>query len=108
MPSMNFELIHQAMQSRKIVLATYNGYERAMCPHTLGYKNGREKALFYQFAGDSKSGLGEIGSPENWRCLFVEQLSDVRIEEGEWHTSSGGHMRPQPCVDDVVAEVTAG
>jgi len=107
MPSHSFESIRQAMAGRKVVIATYDGFTRRMCPHTLGYKNGREKALLYQFAGGSKSGLGPAGSPENWRCVFIDRLSDVQIEDGEWHTAIGGHSRPQTCVDQIVEEIVA-
>ena len=62
-----------------------------------------KKALFYQFAGQSSSGLEPDGSPENWRCVFVEQLQNVQITDAEWHTAPN-HSRPQTCVDEIVAE----
>jgi hypothetical protein len=105
MPSATFALILQAMEERKNVVAMYHGFERHMSPHTLGHKNGREKALLYQFAGGSSSGLGAPGSPDNWRCLFVDQLSAARIEGGDWRTAIGGHSRPQTCVGEIVLEI---
>ena len=102
-----FDLIRQAMNERLIVAATYDGFVRHLCPHTLGYKNGKEKALLYQFAGGSKSGLGPEGSPQNWRCVFVSELSGVRLQNGDRHTAIGGHSRRQTCVDNIVLEVVA-
>src|SRR5262249_33922766 len=30
---------------------------------------GQPRALCYQYGGESESGLGPIGSPDNWRCV---------------------------------------
>jgi len=102
-----YEIIKDAIQNKEIVVAWYDGYERIMCPHTLGTKKGRPQALFYQFAGNSKSGLSPDGSPNNWRCLFLDQLTNVRSEDakGQWHTAPN-HSRPQTCVDVTDVEVT--
>ncbi|WP_205953608.1 hypothetical protein [Pseudoxanthomonas winnipegensis] len=91
--------------SKQQILAVYHGHPREMCPHVIGYKNGREKALFYQFGGTSSSGRdARPGSPENWRCLFIDELSDVLAQDGPWHTADN-HSSNQTCVDDVDVEV---
>jgi hypothetical protein len=100
-----YQLVREAIQDKRIVIAWYDGYERIMCPHVLGTKNGRPQALFYQFAGSSKSGLSTDGSPNNWRCLFLDQLTDVHSEEGQWH-GAPNNSRPQTCVDQIDVEVT--
>lgn len=76
-----------------------------LSPHCLGTKNGRDQALFYQFAGGSKSGLSPDGSTDNWRCLFIDELTNVRSERGRWHTAPN-ESRPQRCVDQVDVEVS--
>jgi hypothetical protein len=100
-----FQLLRQAIQQKKQVTADYHGYRREMCPHTLGWKHGKEKALLYQFGGGSKSGLAPVGSPDNWRCLFVSELSNVQIIDGAWFTAPN-HSRPQTCADEIDCEVT--
>jgi hypothetical protein len=42
----------------------------------------------YQYGGDSESGLGEEGSPSNWRCVDVGILRSVKLLEGVWKTAS--------------------
>ena len=84
--------------------APFIGQARHMCPHVLGMKNGKEHCLFYQFAGTSSSRSIVPGSKENWRCLDIQVLQNVRVIDGEWHTASN-HSRPQTCVDIVDAEV---
>lgn len=98
------ELIVDAIRNKQQVLATYDGYDREMCPHVLGYKGGTLQALFYQFGGFSSSGAISPGSPGNWRCMVLSKLSDVRVQDGPWHTAPN-HTRPQTCVDTVIAEV---
>ena len=100
-----YSLVKQAVLDKDQVIATYNGYRREMCPHVIGTKNGREQALFYQFAGESSSGLQPAGSPNNWRCIPLSGLSDVEIRKGTWHTAPN-HSKPQKCVGNIDVEVT--
>lgn len=75
-----------------------------MCPHTLGTNNGREHALFYQFGGGSSSGLS-TDPRQNWRCMFLDELSNVSACNGPWH-SGPNHSRPQRCVAVIDVEVS--
>lgn len=100
----NYELVQRAIIERKQVIAKYQGHRREMCPHVIGHKRGRPQALFLQFGGTSSSGLSPLPS-ENWRCIPVEELVDVELRDGEWHTAPN-HSRPQTCVDEIAAEVT--
>jgi hypothetical protein len=68
--SQNYALFEQAMAMRKQILCVYGGYPRELCPIILGHSQGQEKALTYQFSGQSKSGLPPQGE---WRWpLAVE------------------------------------
>jgi hypothetical protein len=83
MPSV-VDLIVEAIHKKWIVTAIYQGYQRIMCPHVIGYKyekdgSRRLNALFFQFAGGSKSGLPPGGM---WRCIHVDELSNVSIPQG--------------------------
>jgi len=93
-----YNLIRQAIERRQQVIATYRGYDREMCPHAVGVnKRGEQQALFYQFGGQSGGELGPPGSPDNWRCLRIDELADVSVRDGGWHTAPA-HTRPQTCV----------
>ena len=100
-----YSILRDAIQKKQNVAATYKDHYREMSPHTLGAKKGRQKALLYQFGGSSSSGLGPAGSTENWRCVFVDELQNVKVIGGEWH-SAPNHSRPQTCVDEIDVEVT--
>jgi hypothetical protein len=106
-PGQTYQMIFQAIINKDIVIATYHGYVREMCPHVIGKKNGRAQALLYQFAGGSSRGLKPDGSLANWRCLFIDELSDVSIKKsaGEWHTASNYSAAAQHCVEEIELKV---
>jgi len=95
-----YTIVRDAILGRRQVIAIYRGLRREMCPHVLGVKHGRTQCLFYQFGGESRSGLGPDGSPENWRCIPIIELEDVEVRDGPWHTAPGYGGR-QGCVDYV-------
>ena len=74
-----------------------------MSPHTIGTKNGREKVLLIQYAGHSNKGLSPR-MEDNWRCLFVSELSDVSINQDTFVTASN-HSTSQRCIDEIDAEI---
>ena len=97
-PSDVYDLIREAIEQRQHVFATYEGLRREMCPHALGSnKQGEAMALFYQFGGESHEPLGPTGSPDNWRCLRIAELSNVSLRPGDWHTAPH-HTRPDTCI----------
>jgi hypothetical protein len=100
-----YAVVRQAILDKGQIVATYRGHRREMCPHVIGTKNGREQALFFQFAGSSSSGLPPGGE---WRCIPIDDLTDVSSRAGRLHGVAG--TRPQTCVDriDVQAAATAG
>ncbi|MFW2078843.1 hypothetical protein ACG94X_14200 [Acinetobacter sp. ULE_I010] len=102
--SIEYELVKKAILEKKQIFAIYQGYEREMCPHVIGRKNRKEQALFYQFGGESSTGTIVKGSTSNWRCIRVNELDNVRIVDGPWHTADN-HSRKQTCVDVIDAEV---
>lgn len=98
-----YAIIREAIVRKQHIYAVYKGHYREMCPHVIGTKNGREQALFYQFGGESSSGLS-MDPRMNWRCCVIDELSDVVAVDGDWHTAEN-HSRPQTCVDEIDVEV---
>ncbi|HUF55811.1 MAG TPA: hypothetical protein VMM55_04545 [Thermohalobaculum sp.] len=96
-----YAVLRQAILDRSQVACIYKGLPREICPHVIGLKNGREKVLSYQFAGQSSKGLPPQGE---WRCMFVDEITDAVGRAGEWHTS-GPHTQPQTCVDQIDVEI---
>jgi hypothetical protein len=101
-----YALIRQAILVKDIVALNYHGSIREMCPHVLGKTKSHFYSLMYQFAGESKGGLKPDGSPENWRCLRLDELSQVAVRKskGEWHTASN-YSAMQNCVSEIDVRV---
>lgn len=100
----NYNLIRKAIEEKLQVTGYYKGLYREMCPHTLGKKNGKLQALFFQFGGQSSSGLS-VDPKNNWRCIPVNELTAVSIKEGQWY-SAANHSRPQTCVGEIDVEIS--
>jgi uncharacterized protein YutE (UPF0331/DUF86 family) len=96
-----YRLFEQAMAERKQVLCMYDGYRRELCPIILGHSQGDEKALAFQFGGESKSGLSPSGQ---WKCLLLSGVSEVQLRQGPWHAGSR-HSQKQTCVEVVDLDV---
>lgn len=93
----NYSLIKQAIETKKPVHATYQGRHREMCPHTLGKgKDGKTMALFLQYGGSSSKGL-DPDPAKNWRCIDIDDLTNLKIVDDEWQTATN-HSQPQSCV----------
>lgn len=101
MASSTYQQFEQAMATRKQILCDYDGYPRELCAVILGHSKGHEKALTFQFAGESRSGLPPQGE---WRCLWLSKVSNLRLRDGPWHAGMR-HTEPQGCVENVDIDV---
>jgi len=81
-------VLAQAIDERRTVRARYHGHERLLCPHALGWKDGRAKVLAYQSAGSTNSGPLPEAPHDRWRSLFVDEIEDPRIvPDAGWDTA---------------------
>jgi hypothetical protein len=78
----------------------YQGHPRAICPIILGYSDGAEKALTFQFKG-SGSKRPVRGQ---WKCLTLAEVSNAEIIDGPWHAGEQ-HSQSQSCVKDVDLDI---
>ena len=99
--------VRSAIVHRRPIAALYGGRRRLLCPHLLGWNKRRRLQVWcYQYGGDSVSGLKPAGASANWRCLTVENLSQVELLVGPWQTAEN-HSRPQTCIEEVELDVDA-
>ena len=92
-----YTVLTEAIMTKQQVTARYHDEERLFSPHALGTKRGVAHVLVYQYAGGSRTGLPPGGE---WRCLNVEELSEIRLEPGAWRTSENV-FNPQTCLDEI-------
>jgi hypothetical protein len=89
MPSSAYATLRSAIRHRQIITVEYKGHTRKVCPHIIGHTgDGEEIALCYQFAGTSPQGLQADGSPQNWRCLKMAEITIIGVEDGAWHSAA--------------------
>lgn len=99
----NYSILRQAITNKQSISCTYKDKTRHMSPHTLGTKNGTPMVLLVQYGGESSKGLGP--NPEdNWRCLFVSELSNISTNTDNFVTASN-HSVGQKCIDQVDVEI---
>ena len=97
--------VRAAIIQRRPIAALYRRRRRLLCPHLLGWNRHRRlQVLCHQYGGES--GLKPAGASDNWRCLAVENLSQVELLEGSWQTAEN-HSRPQTCIEEVELDVDA-
>lgn len=101
-----YDQVRLAIKNKQQVIATYGKHRREMCPHAIGLgPTGNEQALFFQFAGASSKGDVRLLPDEaRWRCLALDDLSDVVIQDGDWHSGSN-HGTPNTCIRTMDLEV---
>ena len=104
MNSSTYQVIKNSILNKQQVFATYDNFQREMCPHVIGTKDGVEQALFYQFGGYSSKGRITEQTKNNWRCITISKLTNVSVKDGEWFTF-GNHSMPSFCVDTIDVEV---
>ena len=100
-----YELLRYAASRRQPVTATYDGETRLLCPHVGGRKSGRWNVFCYQLEEAVIVPRRWPGGGGVWRCLTVEKLSQVELQEGEWHTEP--RSRRQTCIDQIDFDVDA-
>jgi hypothetical protein len=101
MPSATYRLIRAAIENERQITCRYGGHDRALCPHIIGWTNGEEKLLAWQFGGTTSSMLPPDGE---WRCLRVAGMQDVKARDGRWYSGSR-HRSAQRCVQEIDLDI---
>lgn len=100
-----YNLIKQAIITKKQVIADYDGFHRELCPHILWrWKDWQYMCLFYQFWGQSSRGNIISDSPSNRRCIEISKLTNVSLRDWVWHSMSK-YSKEQTCVKIVDVEI---
>ena len=97
----SWNVLHQALAERRAVRATYHDRQRIICPHALGWKNGRAKALVYQTAI-----LGtHHHNPRGWRSLFIDEIQHATLSDDTW-TTDDNYNPHTTVIDTLTAALT--
>jgi hypothetical protein len=102
MPSPAYDLFFRAMAEKKQVVCRYDDLPRELCPIILGHSDGVEKALTFQFGGQTSG--GSVPWPGTWKCLDLGKVRDAVLRDGPWHAGDS-HLASQRCVKEVDIDV---
>jgi len=83
-----WEILEQALTHQRAVRANYHGQQRLLCPHALGWKNGRAKALIYQAGGGTSTGELPANPQQRWRPMFIDEIEQPAITNDQWQTTN--------------------
>ena len=79
-----WNVLHQAIALRRPVQISYHAKLRIICPHALGWKNGRAKALVYQTTIYAPTSAPH---PHGWRSLFIDEIENPALTNHQWQTA---------------------
>jgi len=100
--------LDSALGQRRPVKVTYHGHQRLVCPHALGWKNGRPKLLGYQTAGHTSTGMLPADPRRRWRNFFVDEIDHITTGEPDsaWATADNyDASRPFNATDEVAVAI---
>jgi hypothetical protein len=101
--------LHNALGKRRPVHITYHGQQRLICPHALGWKNGRPMLLGYQTGGHTTTGTLPADPRKGWRCLYIDEIDhlDDADPASRWGTADNYNpTHPFPAIDHLTIAVT--
>ena len=101
-------VLARALHDRRAVRADYHGAVRVLCPHALGWKNGRSKVLAYQAAGNTSEGRLPAEARQRWRSLFVDEILGATIAEDQRWQTADNYSTQSNCFDQVAVEIEHG
>ena len=83
-----WNVLEQAVIEKRTVRVNYHGHDRLLCPHLLGWKNGRPKVLCYQSSGTTSEGKLNSDPRQRWRLMFVDEMERPVMTDDEWQTAA--------------------
>lgn len=101
-----YRIVKQAIESRTPIRATYGTRSRILCPHAVGWKDGKLHVLCFQSGGASTSGLSTDPN-DNWRCLNLAKMSQIQLAGDESWRTAHSHRRPSTCIDEILDQIPA-
>jgi len=94
----------RALAERRPVLAKYHGQERLLCPHALGWKNGRQKVFSLKAGGTTSQGPLPADPRHCWRSMFVDEIENPVVTDEPWMTADN-YLETGNGLDDIVFRI---
>ena len=104
-----WSLLEAALQARRPVEVSYHGRCRVICPHAIGWHNGRAMVLGYQTGGQTSTGVLPADPRKRWRCLYLDQIDRVvgTDPDSPWQSADNyNYSQPFPVIDQIATAIT--
>ena len=104
-------LLEAALRARRPAQVSYHGRLRLICPHALGWNNGKPMVLGYQTGGQTSTGALPADPRKRWRCMFVDEVDQVIAADpsSPWRTADNynpSHPFPVTVTDEIAIAIT--
>ena len=100
-------VLEQALRTRRPVALRYHGHDRIVCPHALGWKDGRARVLSYQVGGGTSTGRLPADPTQRWRYLFIDEIEAATIIDAPWRTAPNYSPATANGIDELVIAIEA-
>ena len=100
--------LEAALRQRRPVRVSYHGHQRLICPHALGWKNGKAMLLGYQTGGHTTTGTLPAAANNRWRNFYIDDIDAVTAEHATtWQTAPNYNpAHPFNAIDELTVAVT--
>ncbi len=89
-------MISAAISQRRILVFHYNGIERTVNPHILGFDRGGHLSL---------SAWQTVGTSVGWRLFHVTSMKALLLSERHFRGSARGYNRDDPSFAQILARL---
>ncbi len=103
-----WDALEAALRQRRAVRVSYHGHQRLICPHALGWKNGKAMLLGYQTGGHTTAATLAADPTHRWRNFFVDDIDIVTADDAtSWQTAANYNPEhPFNAIDELAIAVT--
>jgi hypothetical protein len=101
--------LNAALEARRPVQVSYHGRCRLVCPHALGWHNGRAMVLGYQTGGQTSTGTLHPDPRKRWRYMYLDEIDQIVDAEpnSPWQSADNyNHSKPFPVIDQIATAIT--
>jgi hypothetical protein len=98
-------VLQQALTEKRPVALRYHGHDRILCPHAIGWKNGRLRVLSYQVAGTTTTRPSPDEPTQRWRCMFLDEIEAPVITDGRWESAPNYSPSNANGIDELVLAI---
>lgn len=98
---MSISTVVQAIQNGQCLELHYDGYDRVVEAHAVGYTNDRNEVMrVWQVSGGSSS-----GQTTGWKLMRLDEATSLRISNQNSEAPRDGYKRGDKQMADIIEEI---